>query len=152
MPTPPNPPEPSNPLSLQQLIDRPKSERLREYKYRLAQTTVFGLPVIALAIWGPLLGPRDWQRWSGVLQALLTGWIIYVNLGLLLEPLIRRQLSFDLLVLVAALTLYLWSIAGTAYVLLTAKLLRWSALYWMCVALLAILNAVQRARLSRSSR
>ena len=75
MPTPPNPAEPPN---LQQLIDRPKSERLREYRYRFAQTAVFGLPVIALALWGPVLGPTDWSRWASVIQALLTGWILYV--------------------------------------------------------------------------
>ena len=148
MPTPPNPPDPP---SLQQLINRPKSERRREYRYRFAQTLVFGLPVIALAVWGPLLGPTDWQRWSTVLQALLTGWILYINLGLLLEPIVAKQHYADLAIIVTALVIYLWSIAGTAHVLLTGRSSNRSALYCICVAVLSIWNAVRWLQLKRPS-
>src|SRR5688572_9615705 len=93
--SPPPPPPAHSPLL--GVLQRSNSERLREYKYRFAQTMVFGLPVIALAVWGRVLGPTDHQRWSSLFQALLTGWILYVNLGLLIEPAMRRRLSADLL-------------------------------------------------------
>jgi hypothetical protein len=110
---------------------------------------VFGLPVVALAIWGPLLGPRDWQRWSTVLQALLTGWIIYVNLGLLIEPIIRRRLTGDLLVILGAISIYLWSLGGMALLLATGRFRFGPAIFWLCVALLCAWNALGWLRLTR---
>ena len=59
---------------------------MREFQYRFAQATVFGLPVIALQICGPSLGGADAPRWVAILQILLCGWIVYVGAaGILFE-------------------------------------------------------------------
>src|SRR5687767_3056847 len=72
--------------TLQSLLDRPVSERLRESKYRFAQSVVFGLPVLALQWFGYRLGGTEADRWIGLLQLLLAGWIMYVGAaGLLFE-------------------------------------------------------------------
>src|SRR6185369_14510741 len=80
-------------ISLEKLLDRPLGERVREYRYRFAQSAVFGVPVVALAVWGKVLGPFDSQRWAGVMQALLAGWVLYVNLGMLAEGIIRKRVT-----------------------------------------------------------
>jgi len=102
--------------------------------------------VVVLAIWGAALGPTDQMRWSSVMQALLTGWILYINLGLALEAIIRRQFSVDLLVFAVALLMYLWSLAGIARVLVTGHL--WpKPLLWICVTLLGVWNLIGLTRL-----
>jgi cation transport ATPase len=97
------------------LLHRPRSERLREHKYRCAQAIVFGLPVVALESYGPALGgtAMEASRWIGLLQALLAGWVLYTGAtGLLIEGLlqIRRGPWADLAVAVTAYLLYLWSV------------------------------------------
>src|SRR5207247_2497394 len=67
------------------LLARPLEQRKREQQYRFAQSVVFGLPVIALQLWGHKLGPIDAQRWASVMQLLLAGWVMYVNLGMVFE-------------------------------------------------------------------
>jgi len=90
-------------------------ERTRQYKYRFSQSVVFGLPVLALQYWGDALGPADWQRWASLLQALLCGWVVYVNLGMLFDGLVwlfvprHRKIHADLLVSLAAVALYAYS-------------------------------------------
>src|SRR2546421_72621 len=80
---------------------------------------VFGVPVLALHRWGAALGPSDWQRWVSLLEALLCGWIVYVNLGMLFEGLMlllhRRRLTPDLLVSAIATALYLVSLASALH-------------------------------------
>src|SRR5688572_24544066 len=108
MPTRPDSPEPR----LHALLARPLEERLREYRYRFSQSLVFGLPVIALQFYGPLLGPNDSDRWVSLLQALLAGWVVYVNLGMLAEGVLllaTRGVRFELLIAAAAVGLYLYS-------------------------------------------
>ena len=84
------------PDELAAILNRPASERLREYKYRFAQSTVFGLPVIALHYLGPTLGGPEAGRWSGLFQLLLTGWVMYVGVvGMLIEGILRRRLTAD---------------------------------------------------------
>ena len=61
------------------LLARDDDQRLREYKYRFSQAAVFGLPVLALQGWGRSLGGPESERWVGVLQALLAGWVVYVG-------------------------------------------------------------------------
>ncbi len=114
------PVQPDSPL--QQILQRPTSERLREYKFRFAQTVVFGAPVIALGMIGSTLGPTDSQHWGGVISLLLSGWVVYVNLGMLIEGIIRHRVTGDLIVMIAALALFMWSAIGVGHVLATGTL------------------------------
>lgn len=103
------PPDP-----LEQMLARPRDQRVREYKYRFAQSMVFGLPVIALEVFGHALGGRDAQRWVGLLQTLLTGWVVYVGaIGMAVEGLLfcmRRRITLDFFVAFTAIVGYLLSL------------------------------------------
>jgi cation transport ATPase len=74
---------------------------------------VFGLPVVALQVWGRSLGGREAGRWVGGFQALLAGWVLYVAAaGMLFEGLLqlrRGRLRADLIVATAAAALYIYS-------------------------------------------
>src|SRR4051794_34598570 len=89
---PPHSAEIDSSARLHELLSRPRDARLREYKYRFAQSVVFGLPVLALQWWGGSLGPLDAQRWASLLQSIMCGWVLYVNLGMLLEGLLVERL------------------------------------------------------------
>jgi hypothetical protein len=133
-------------INIQTLLDRPLDQRVREFKYRFAQSVVFGLPVLALQRFGPALGWVEANRWVGVLQMLLTGWVVYVAAaGLLFEGilLLPAKISADLLVAAVAMGIYLISMICVIQVLLTAKplhqpmfhlsillLIPWSGLRW----------------------
>jgi hypothetical protein len=106
------------------LLSRPRDQRLREYKYRFAQSIVFGLPVVALQFWGRALGPIDSDRWVSLLQALLCGWVLYVNLGMLFEGLLllRERVSGDFIVASIASALYLASAVSAVHGIVTARL------------------------------
>jgi hypothetical protein len=99
-----------------EILNRPASQRLREYKYRFAQSLVFGLPVLALSFFGPALGGPEGGRWIGLLQALLAGWVMYVGAsGMLVEALMRRRLTLDGLVAAVAIGFYLLAAATAAW-------------------------------------
>lgn len=86
---------------------------MREHRYRCAQSLVFGLPVIALHLWGRQLGGDDAPRWVWLLQALLSGWVVYVGAtGLLVEGVFElpRRVTADLLVATAAVGLWVASV------------------------------------------
>src|SRR5439155_14755490 len=71
------------------LLARPDEQRFREYKYRCAQAIIFGIPVIALQLFGRSLGGPEAPRWIAILQALLSGWVVYVAAaGMIFEGLI----------------------------------------------------------------
>jgi cation transport ATPase len=129
----------NSPSDITALLARPDRDRQREYKYRFSQSVVFGLPVIALQYWGRALGPADWQRWVSLLQALLTGWVLYVNLGLLIEGLIllsRGRGTADLLVATVAAVLYLASLVSAVRGIVFSHL--WFPLqFHVCVIVLA---------------
>src|SRR5687768_1236958 len=129
---------PTTPLTPDSL---PLHERIRQYKYRFAQSLVFGLPVIALEIWCRALGGRDADRWVLFLQALLAGWVMYVGAGGMLVGglLALPKFTPDLPVAAAAIACYAaalasfaapalrpWALFTCAVVLVTA----WSALQW----------------------
>lgn len=102
-------PPPADPLH--PLIDRPREQRLREYQYRFAQSAVFGVPVLALHLFGRSLGGTEADRWVAVLQAILAGWVVYVGAaGMLFEGLLlllaRHRFAADLLSALAAVALY----------------------------------------------
>jgi cation transport ATPase len=97
---------------LRELLSRPVSERAREYRFRLGQSVVFGLPVVVLQFWGSGLGGREAAKWVGIFQALLAGWVVYVSAaGMLFEGilLLPRRVSADLICALIALAAYLLS-------------------------------------------
>jgi len=147
MPSPPAQPDSSPPdcSPLQQLITRPDDQRLREHKFRFAQSVVFGAPVLALQRWGSILGPVDSQRWASVLQALLCGWVMYVNFGMIVEGFVVRRLDvlIDCLIATTALALYAWSVAAVVHVLSRGTLWPQPLLFHACVILLATWTGLQ---------
>ena len=127
---------------LTELLHRPFEQRLREYKYRFSQSIVFGLPVLALQWYGPKLGPTDSQRWVSLFQALLSGWVLYVNLGMFFEGvlLFRNRLTGDLLVSAVAIALYLASLISALHGIATAQLW-YPLLFHLVVMILAVWSA-----------
>jgi cation transport ATPase len=136
-----------SPDRLQSILQRPDEQRLREYRYRCAQAAVFGAPVIALQCFGLKLGGVEAARWVTVLQALLTGWILYIGVtgmffeGLILLP--RRGVSADLLISLAAMVMYSASVVAALIRALFARqpglrlfhfvvvlIVSWTALRW----------------------
>jgi cation transport ATPase len=134
------------------LLARPPQERLREYKYRFSQSVVFGLPVVALQLYGRALGPADAERWVSLLQALLAGWVLYVNLGMLLEGILLlpvRRANGDAAVTLAALALYLVSLISALHGVFAGKLLYRPLLFHVCVMLLVAWTGWRWFRLAR---
>jgi len=134
--------------SIQTILNRPSSERLREYKYRFAQCMVFGLPVLALQLFGHNLGGPESARWIGLLQTLLTGWVMYVGaVGMLVEGVMSiagGKFKPDLVVAALAMILYGLGVAGwimilrgtgaffpRAFGLAVLLLICWSGLQWI---------------------
>src|SRR5687768_3571371 len=75
---------------LNEVLSRPDEQRRREHKYRCAQAIIFGLPVLALQLWGPTLGANEGERWVGLFQAILAGWVMCVGAtGMIVEGIIR---------------------------------------------------------------
>jgi cation transport ATPase len=130
---------PSDPAArIHELLSRPNSQRRLEYKYRTAQAIVFGLPVLALHIVGPRLGGPDAPRWTGLLQAILTGWIIYVGAaGMLLEGMITaaRSSLADMLVAFVAIAVYIYSAALVIIMIFTGRTLQLHPFFHICVLL-----------------
>src|SRR5688572_20280815 len=110
---------------IEQLLARPLDQRLREYKYRCAQSIVFGLPVIALQYFGPSLGGPEAPRWVAILQALLAGWVMYVGAaGMLVEGWIlidKRGLTADFMVAFFAVALYFFSLVTAVHIVITGR-------------------------------
>ena len=135
------------------LLSRPADQRLREYKYRFSQSAVFGLPVIALQFYGRALGPADSERWVSLLQALLAGWVLYVNLGMLFEGILllpARRITGDFIVSAIAAALYLYSLISAAHGIVTSRLLFRPLLFHVCVIVLAAWSGWRWWRTSRA--
>ncbi len=139
-------PDPEASSQIRAVLNRPPSERLREYKYRFAQSTVFGLPVIALHYFGPSLGGPEAGRWVGMLQTLLAGWVMYVGaMGMLVEGILLRKITADAIAALVAISVYLSSAFGVVYLFVTMNpptipglfhgavilIMAWSALQWI---------------------
>jgi len=141
----------SEPSRLRELLNRPPEQRLGEYKYRFAQSVVFGLPVLALQKWGSALGPVDADRWVSLLQALMCGWVLYVNLGMFVEGLllIRLGVRADLIVSGIAIFLYLYSLISAIHGIVSDHLWYRPLLFHVCVILLAGWSGWRWWRLSR---
>ncbi|HWP40136.1 MAG TPA: hypothetical protein VNL70_04375 [Tepidisphaeraceae bacterium] len=139
---------------LRLLLDRPIDQRIREYKYRFAQSVIFGLPVLVLQWAGKRLGgsPEEAERWVAVLQALMGGWVVYLSAtGMLVEQLLLmarpvhasgRSLHGgrnvpELLVCMVAIVLCLFSLVSVAGVFVTGRPFYHPLLFHMAVMLLA---------------
>jgi hypothetical protein len=156
-----SPTETDKQARLHELLTRPRDQRLREYKYRFGQSIVFGLPVIALHFWGANLGPVDSQRWSSLLQSLLCGWVVYVNLGMLFEGFVDRRLTStstvesrlrgDFIVATIALSLYLYSVISAIKGIITSHLW-YPTLFQFCIILLSTWSAWRWWRLGFHNR
>ena len=142
-----------NPQSkIQNLLARPDDQRLREYKYRFSQAVVFGLPVVALQWKGYSLGGAEADRWVGILQALLAGWVVYVGAaGMLFEGLILlpRRVTADLLPALLAVAAYLFSLISVLHVPLDGRLGYRPLLFHVSVVIVAAWTGVQWFRWSR---
>lgn len=138
---------------LQELLARGDEERLREFKYRFGQSIVFGTPVIALQLWGANLGPTDSERWVSLLQAILCGWVVYVNLGMLVEGVLARRawLRADFVVALLAVLVYLYSAISAIRGIVTAHLWYRPLLFHVCVIVLAMWSAIRWRGLARKS-
>ena len=132
------------------MLNRPAEQRLREYKYRFSQSIVFGLPVLALQYYGPRLGPTDSQRWVSLLQALLCGWVLYVNLGMFFEGviLLAQRITGDFLIASLAIALYLASLISAVHGIVTTRLW-YPLLFHVCVIVLALWTAWRWRALAR---
>jgi hypothetical protein len=136
------------------LLHRPPEQRLREYKYRFSQSIVFGLPVIALQLYGRALGPTDSERWVSLLQALLAGWVLYVNLGMLCEGILllpTRRVTGDFVVSALAAAIYLYSLVSAAHGVVTSRLLFRPLMFHVVVIGLAAWTGVAWLRMARLS-
>jgi len=128
-------------LEITELLHRPPEQRAKEFRYRCAQTAIFGLPVLALQWFGPSLGGAESPRWIAILQTLLAGWIVYVAAaGLLFEGLVAfSPRTFpDLFVSLVAIGLYVYSVACAIAILFPHRMsignpqFHWSVLLLMC--------------------
>jgi cation transport ATPase len=137
--------------SLAHLLARPRDQRLREYKYRCAQSLVFGIPVVLLHYFGHLLGGAEARLWSALLQIPLAGWVMYVGAaGMLFEGLLllRRRVTLELLVACASIVTYLYS-AGATLLWLLARDPPRTLLFHASVILIAAWTGIQWRRLAR---
>jgi cation transport ATPase len=140
---------------IEELIARPAEQRLREYRYRCAQSLVFGLPVLFLEYFGASLGGAESARWVAVLQALLAGWVVYVGAaGMLFEGalLLRRRVTGDFVAAAVACACYLWSVVSTLGVFARGAPWYRPLLFDASVIVVAVWTAVQWHRLRRSAR
>jgi cation transport ATPase len=134
---------------LSELLARPAHQRRIEYKYRFAQAVIFGIPVVALQYFGRALGGAESPRWSGILQALLAGWAVYVGAaGMLFEGLltIRQGIGGDLIIAVLSLGVYLYSLISVLAILIIGRPAYQPLLFHLSVIILAIWTGIQWRR------
>ena len=142
-------PEPSS--QIRAVLNRPPSERLREYKYRFAQSTVFGLPVIALHYFGPSLGGPEAGRWVGMLQTLLASWVMYVGaMGMLVEGILLRKITADAIAALVAISFYLSSAFGVVYLFVTMRPATIPESFHLAIILTIAWAAIQWRRYSQN--
>ncbi len=127
------------------------SERAREHKYRFAQAMVFGLPVIALQLFGRQLGGAEAPRWIALLQAVLSGWIACVACtGMITEGIvlliIRRRLTADLLVALVAVAIEVFSVLSVLHILVSGQIWYRPLLFHVVVVVLVGWCGLQWAR------
>jgi uncharacterized membrane protein YfcA len=145
----------SSESSVEAMLARPLEQRAREHKYRCAQALVFGVPVVALHLFGHQLGgpPEESRRWSALLQALLAGWVTYVSgAGMLVEGimLIGRRVTLDFVVAAVVTLVYLVSLTSALGVFFTGQPFYSPLLFHLVVMTLAGWCGLRWWQLSRS--
>ena len=141
-------------MGISDLLNRPIEQRQREFRYRCAQAFVFGVPVLALQWLGPKLGGAEAPRWIALLQAILTGWIVYIGaLAMLVEGLLVRstRLLADTIVAALATGMYLYSLITVIPVLIIGRMLPGPRLFHWVVMMLIVWTGLRCWQLSRSS-
>ena len=127
----------------------------------MGQAVVFGLPVWGLQWFGRSLGGPEADRWVGILQALLAGWVAYVGAaGMLFEGIVRLargRLGPDLVVAALAVVLYAVSLIRVVILLLDGPpssplTVRIPALFHWVVMLLAAWTLIQWQRMKTPGR
>lgn len=152
MPRSPESPVQEPKFRLHDLLIRPGDQRLREYKYRFSQAAVFGLPVLALQWKGHMLGGAEADRWVGILQALLAGWVVYVGAaGMLFEGLILlpQRVMVDLVPALVAILAYLYSLVAISHVMVDGTLWYRPLLFHLSVVVIGAWTGIQWFRWSR---
>ena len=141
----------------QPVLDRPKAQRVQEFRYRFGQAVVFGLPVLALQWFGRSLGGAESGRWVALFQALLAGWVVYVAAtGMLAERVlwllgkVRAPLAVraDALVGGLCVAVYLASL-GRPLGLLVSPGFGWPSGFHWCVLTIGLWSALRWWGLSR---
>ena len=102
--------------------------------------------MLALQWFGPRLGGAESERWIGILQALLCGWIVYVaavgmTVGAVLE--FAPPLVGDLIVGMASILMCLWSMGAVIPVFVTGHLAYHPILFHLIVMLLLVWTAIR---------
>ena len=124
------------------MLTRPLDQRVREHKYRCAQTLVFGIPVIGLQYFGQQLGGAESTRWVAIMQVVLTGWILFVGAtGMVTEGAMlivaKRKLSGDFVVALVSAALFVMSCINAArgaarwFHVVVFILAAWSFVQWL---------------------
>jgi hypothetical protein len=142
-------------LEIAELLHRPPEQRAKEFRYRCAQTFVFGIPVLALQWIGPKLGGAESSRWIALLQALLAGWIVYIAAaGMLFEGIVAFSVRTfpDLLVSAFAISVYLYSVACAIAILLPHQTVLGIPRFHWCVLVLMAWTSFRWRQLSVHSR
>ena len=109
--------------------------------------------VLALHWLGPTLGGPEAARWTGLFQALLAGWVIYIAAaGIIFEGallLLRRRVTPDPAVAMIAVMLYGIGVVGWVMLLLRGDASRVPMPFHHSVTLLAAWCGLRWAWLSR---
>jgi cation transport ATPase len=133
-----------------EIFSRPLADRVREHRYRCAQSLVFGIPVVVLQYLGPMLGGSESGRWMGLFQALLAGWVVYVaGTGLLIEGVLMKRVTMDLVVAVAAGGIYGLSVVGWIGIISVGHAVGMTPRFHWVVLVLAGWTGIQWCRLSQ---
>jgi cation transport ATPase len=152
------PPDPQALRNLvEELLHRPLQQRVREHKYRCAQSLVFGLPVIALQYLGPRLGGVESQRWIALFQAALSGWVTYIAAtGMISEGIVvllgKHRVTKDLAVGLFALALEAFSFISASHILVDGQVWYRPLLFHVAVMVLIAWSAIQWATSALSLR
>lgn len=159
LPPPTTPPAAIQP-PLHSVLDRPKAQRIQEFRYRFGQAVVFGLPVLTLQWFGRSLGGVESGRWVALFQALLAGWVVYVAAtGMLAEGVLwalgkaRAPLGtrLDALVGGMCIAVYLASL-GRPLGLLLSPGFGWPSGFHWCVVTIGLWSSLRWWGLSRRCR
>jgi hypothetical protein len=103
-------------------------------------------------LFGHALGGPEAERWVGILQALLAGWVMYVGAaGMLFEGLLRLRQKFtaDLAIAATAVLMYLASLLSLLGIVVNGRLLYRPLMFHLSVLVIAVWAGMMWYRMSR---